>query len=56
MELTKFRLSLVVFSAVTAYVLGNTSAVDWVQNCIAKFRRILVTASSITLNQLLEKI
>ena len=56
MELTKFRLSsLVVFSAVTAYVLGNTSAVDWSKIALLSLGGFLVTSSSITLNQLLEK-
>jgi protoheme IX farnesyltransferase len=56
MELTKFRLSfLVVFSAVMAYLLANPFAADWLKITLLSLGGFLVTASSNTINQLIEK-
>jgi protoheme IX farnesyltransferase len=56
MELTKFRLSfLVVFSAVMAYLLSNPFATDWLKITLLSLGGFLVTASSNTINQLIEK-
>jgi protoheme IX farnesyltransferase len=56
MELTKFRLSfLVVFSAVMAYLLANPSRVEWLKIALLSLGGFLVTASSNTINQLIEK-
>lgn len=56
-ELTKFRLSfLVVFSAVMAYLLGaHTSSVDWLKIVFLSLGGFLITASSNTINQIIEK-
>ncbi len=55
-ELTKFRLSfLVVFSAVMAYLLANPIAIDWLKITLLSLGGFLVTASSNTINQLIEK-
>jgi protoheme IX farnesyltransferase len=56
-ELTKFRLSfLVVFSAIMAYVLGiNNSSLDWFKVAFLSLGGFLVTASSNTINQIIEK-
>ena len=57
MELTKFRLSfLVVFSAVMAYLLAlQTGTIDWLKIVLLSIGGFLVTASSNTINQLIEK-
>ncbi|MBK9328585.1 MAG: protoheme IX farnesyltransferase [Sphingobacteriales bacterium] len=57
MELTKFRLSfLVVFSAVMAYVLAlQTFSIDWLNILFLSMGGFLVTASSNTINQIIEK-
>ena len=57
MELTKFRLSfLVVFSAVMAYLLAlQTGSIDWLKIVLLSIGGFLVTASSNTINQLIEK-
>ena len=56
-ELTKFRLSfLVVFSAVMAYLIAipNTS-IEWLNIVFLSLGGFLVTASSNTINQIIEK-
>ncbi len=57
MELTKFRLSfLVVFSAVMAYLLAiPASSADWLKILFLSLGGFLVTASSNTINQIIEK-
>ncbi|MFN8260215.1 MAG: heme o synthase [Chitinophagales bacterium] len=56
MELTKFRLSfLVVFSAVMAYLLACTDKIEWLNIALLSLGGFLVTASSNTINQLIEK-
>ncbi len=57
MELTKFRLSfLVVFSAVMSYVLAlQTFSIDWLNVLLLSVGGFLVTASSNTINQIIEK-
>ncbi|MFN8295338.1 MAG: heme o synthase [Chitinophagales bacterium] len=56
MELTKFRLSfLVVFSAVMAYLLANPLRIEWMKIILLSLGGFLVTASSNTINQLIEK-
>ncbi len=57
MELTKFRLSfLVVFSAVMAYFLAlQTFSIDWLKITFLSLGGFLVTASSNTINQIIEK-
>ncbi len=57
MELTKFRLSfLVVFSAVMAYLLAiQTSSVDFLKILFLSLGGFLITASSNTINQIIEK-
>lgn len=56
-ELTKFRLSfLVVFSAVMAYLIAiPNAAIDWVNLTFLSLGGFLVTASSNTINQIIEK-
>lgn len=55
-ELTKFRLSfLVVFSAVMAYLVANTQALEWLNVVLLSLGGFLVTASSNTINQIIEK-
>lgn len=57
MELTKFRLSfLVVFSAIMSYLLGiSNSSLDWFKIAFLSLGGFLVTASSNTINQIIEK-
>jgi protoheme IX farnesyltransferase len=57
-QLTKVRLSLlVVFSAVTSYLLGlhASSHIDWLKVAMISLGGFLVTASSNTINQIIEK-
>jgi protoheme IX farnesyltransferase len=56
-ELTKFRLSfLVVFSAVMSYLLGiHASSIDWLKIVFLSLGGFLITASSNTINQIIEK-
>lgn len=56
MLLTKFRLaSLVVFSAVMAYLLAMPTSVDMVKIVLLSFGGFLVTGSSNAINQIIEK-
>ena len=56
-ELTKFRLSfLVVFSAVMAYLIAiPNSSIEWLNIIFLSLGGFLVTASSNTINQIIEK-
>ena len=56
MELTKFRLSfLVVFSAVMSYLIAGSGTNEWTKILLLSLGGFLVTASSNTINQLIEK-
>lgn len=55
-ELIKFRLSfLVAFSCAFGYMLGVQGAIDWLNLVMLSLGGLLVSGSSITINQILEK-